>query len=329
MKRLPVLAAFIVLVTIATAPCRAERSGCITLQRGAEAGDPARETLYAAALQHGTCGFKTDKPAAAAWYSKAAEQGDRQAQAALAEMYFDGDGMPTDYPAAKKWYLKAAQQGDGPSQLRLAFLYAENHFKGVHVDYAEAEKWFLKAAEQDAGDARFRLGNFYINYKRPADYKNGEIWLTRAAEGGNRVAMFDLGRLLLDGDHVPRDEAQGRAWVIKSAEHDLLQAEMLLVTMYTKGENAPKDPAQALHWTLKIAAEPTASAYYLDRAGDALFEGAAGMPRNYPAARRYYERAAMHHDRHALARLAEIYAGGLGVDKDPAKAAEYKTKAGH
>jgi len=151
MSRAGFPAALAVALIALSSPCAAERSGCLTLQRGAEAGDPARETLYAAALQRGTCGFKTDKPAAATWYRKAAEQGEMRAQAALAEMYFDGDGMPSDYPAAKKWYLKAARQGDGPSQLRLAFLYAENHFKGVHVDYAEAEKWFIKAAAQDFG----------------------------------------------------------------------------------------------------------------------------------------------------------------------------------
>lgn len=311
------------LMLSAAGTAQAEHSGCAMMKPAAEKGDAGRQYLYAQALDNGTCDFKVDKKEAERWYRKAASQGDMLAEYELAETYFDGDGFPTDYPEAKKWYLKAAKQGHGPSQLRLGFLYAEKHFKGVTVDYAEAEKWFTKAAEQNAGDAQFRLGNFYINYRHPPDYARAMPWLKKAAEGGNRTAMFDLGRLQLAGTGMPKDAGAGINWIKKSAEAGTLQAQMTLVQLYTEGKETPKDVMESLKWTLKIADAPTAAPYYLDLAGDILLDGKDSIPRNYPAARKYYERAALRGDTHALWRLARIYKEGLGVEKDEAKAKEY------
>ena len=42
-------------------------------------------------------------------------QGDADAQAALGEMYVQGEVTPLDYGKAREWYLKAAQQGLGVS----------------------------------------------------------------------------------------------------------------------------------------------------------------------------------------------------------------------
>lgn len=288
-------------------------------------GLPPLETLYqsARALDDGLCTQKRDKAEALVRYRKAAQQGHMLAQYQTAETYFAGDGVPTDYARAKEWYLKAAKQGHGLSQLRLGFLTAEKHFEGVTADLADAETWFKKAAEQDAGDARFRLGNFYINYKRPPDYAQGRLWLEKAAEGGHRTAMYDLGRLLFAGAHVEKDEATGMKWITKAAEENLLQAQMTLVDIHTDA----KEPLKALKWILRLTATPAAPAFYLDKAADMFFEGKDGVPRNYPAARQYYERAAQKGDRHAMERLADIYAQGLGVEKDETKAAEYRKKA--
>lgn len=256
----------------------------------------------------------------------AAEHGDRQAQAALGEIYFTGDGVPTDYLQAKKWYQKAAEQGDGHSQLRLAYLYAEKHFDPLKPDYAQAEKWFLKAAEQDIEDARFRLGNFYINYRHPPDYADGIPWLKKAAEEGNRTAMFDLGRLQVAGDGMQKDVQAGVSWIRKSAEAGTLQAQQTLAQLYAEGKVVAKDEMTSLKWVLTIANGPAADVYYLDRAGDIFFEGWGPIPKNYPAARNWYERAAVHGDKHALERLALLYRRGLGVAKNEKKAAEYERK---
>lgn len=290
-------------------------------------GSVVDEYALGKAYDEGYCGLAVEKTQAVLWYRKAAEQAHTLAQYELAETYFTGDGVPTDYPESKKWYLKAAESGHGLSQLRLGFLYAENHFKGLTTDYVEAEKWFLKAAEQNAGDAQFRLGNFYNNYKEPRDPDNGFIWLQKAAAGGHRVAMFDLARALFDGKGVARNPELGLFWMKKAADEDLLQAQVALAEMYAEGKEVHKDIPTALRWTLKIALKPTASVFQLNRAGDIFFEGWETVPKNYPTARKFYERAAAKGDVHALERLAEIYDNGLGVEKDALKAKEYREQS--
>jgi TPR repeat protein len=296
----------------------------------AQKGDAMAEYLTGKAYDDGACGLTTDKREALRWYKAAAVQGDMLAAYETGETYFTGDGVPTDYPKAKQWFLKAAARGHGPSALRLGFLCAEAHYKGVTVDNAAAEHWFTVAAEQDTGDARFRLGTFYLEYKQPRDYAQGVHWLTLAAQGGHTLAMFDLGRFLLAPPAdagMKADRAQGVEWIARAAKGGLLPAQMTLADMYEKGRDVAPDTALAFQWILRIASAPTASAFYLNRAGDAFFSGTDAVPKNYPAARRFYERAARRGDAHALRRLSDIYAQGLGVEKDARKAASYLRRA--
>ncbi len=294
----------------------------------AEKGSKTDEYNLARAYDKGSCGITADPQQAIQWYTSDAKQGDMLAQYRLGEIYFTGsNGVEPDYPQAKKWYLMAAKQGHGLSQLRLGFLNAEAHFKGLKTDYKEAEKWFLKAAEQDAGDARFRLGNFYHNYKRPPELKKAVYWLTRAAEGGHRVAMFDLARMIKAGEGVKKDAKQALVWMKKSADLDMISAQMMLSNMYAAGDGVPKDPAESLAWTLKVATAPTAIPYWIDKAGDAYFEGSKKIPINYTLAMSFYERAVAKGDAHAETRIGIMYLKGLGVAKDQAKADEYLTKA--
>jgi TPR repeat protein len=280
------------------------------------------------AYDEGYCDFKADKNLAVVWYRKAAADGHTLAEYELGETYFTGDGTDIDYPQAKKWYQKAAEQGHGLSQLRLGFLNAEAHFAGLKTNYAEAEKWFTKAAEQDAGDARFRLGNFYNNYKEPRDYGKALLWLKRAAEGGHHVAMYDLARLLQQGKPgIAKNDKVALEWMTKAADEGLLQAQIQLAEMYGHGQNVAKNIPEALKWTMKIANDPGASVFWIDKAGDIFFEGWETVPKNYPMARRFYERAAAKGDATALTRLADMYRNGLGVEKDEAKADEYLKKA--
>jgi hypothetical protein len=283
--------------------------------------EPAAQLAHARMLDAGLCDLKDAKLQAVEWYRKAADQGEMMAEYALGDTYFSGDGVPIDYAEAKKWYLKAAEQGHGPSQLRLGFLFAEKHFTG-QVDYVQAEKWFYKAAMQDAGDARFRLGNFYLNTLRPPDRARGLAWLRIAAKGGHNVAMYDLFKQL--EEEQPK-EAQ--SWLKKSAKAGYGQAQGTLYEALANGRGTFKpNKREALNWLLEIVKGPSPHPRYLSKAGDVFFDGD-GAPKNYPAARGYYERAAAKGDLHAFERLATIYKDGLGTDKDDAKAAEYAAKA--
>jgi TPR repeat protein len=70
----------------------------------------------------------------------AAEAGHRPAQAELARMYRNGDGVEQDYGLMMKWYARAAEQGDVGAQLFLADGYGYGY--GVEPDVVEAYKWY-------------------------------------------------------------------------------------------------------------------------------------------------------------------------------------------
>jgi hypothetical protein len=56
------------------------------------------------------------------WYSKAAEQGDVDAQYKLGQMYYYGDGVGADFSKAVEWYTRAAEQGHEKAKAKIAEL---------------------------------------------------------------------------------------------------------------------------------------------------------------------------------------------------------------
>ena len=98
---------------------------------------------------------------AVAWYRKAGDQGDDDAQTnlGLGIMYSQGDGVPQDYTEAAKWFGRAAEQGDADAQALLGAMYYEG--RSVPQDYGKAVKWYRRAAEQGHAAAQFYLGSMY------------------------------------------------------------------------------------------------------------------------------------------------------------------------
>ncbi len=96
-----------------------------------------------------------DVDAAQAWYRKAADQGEAEAECDLGEMYAYFDATP-DYAQSIPWFRKAADQGYGIGQFRLGQMYALG--KGVARDDVEAYKWFALA--DAATDHRYPAADF-------------------------------------------------------------------------------------------------------------------------------------------------------------------------
>lgn len=86
-------------------------------------------------------------------YSKAAKEGDPDAQFTLGLMYFEGTGTEKDFAEAARWYRRAAAQGQIMAQNNLAAMLMEG--KGVTRDPAEAAFWFSLVA--NAGDPHARM----------------------------------------------------------------------------------------------------------------------------------------------------------------------------
>jgi hypothetical protein len=75
-------------------------------------------------------------------------------------MYAEGRGAPQDFSQAAAWYQKAAERGDPDAQDKLARMYAAA--QGVPLDYVRAHMWFnLAASRYTAADAEKRDGAIF------------------------------------------------------------------------------------------------------------------------------------------------------------------------
>jgi TPR repeat protein len=96
-----------------------------------------------------------DYKQAAAWYGKAAAQGNIAAQIHLADLYRDGRGVARDMAQAVAWYRKAADLGDAGAQGTLGLLYSVG--MGVERDDMEAYYWLcLASAVKGPNQAKYQ-----------------------------------------------------------------------------------------------------------------------------------------------------------------------------
>ncbi len=105
------------------------------LKSRAEDGDVQAQLAIAKAYHLGE-GVEKDEDEAVQWWERAAVHGDLSAQINLGVAYSRGAGVPKNYVAALRWYTKAAEQGDAEGQRGLALLYHLG--EGVPKDDAEA-----------------------------------------------------------------------------------------------------------------------------------------------------------------------------------------------
>ena len=121
-----------------------------------------------------------------------AQQGDVNAQLALASRYFYGEGVNKNEGKAREWWRKAARQGDaiGQRMLGLALLFGW----GSQPDNQQARQWLEKAASQGDGTAALELAfDYYFGDRETNDTQKrqqsrnpqlGLKWLKAAAEYG-------------------------------------------------------------------------------------------------------------------------------------------------
>jgi TPR repeat protein len=221
---------------------------------GATQGEDSRPPQQAAAttVDVGQQTMPTDPVQKAAWYRKAADQGDALAQSELGWLYATGHGVTQDYGQAVEWFRKAADQGNAQAQLNLGTAFRNG--QGVPQDYSQAVEWYRKAANQGLVNAQFSLG---VRYARgqgvPQDYAQAEAWFRRAAEQGYAPAQNDLGDLYENGHGLAQDYAQAAMWYRKAADQGNAVAQFGLGSLYYGGHGVQQDYSEAYFW-LNLAA---------------------------------------------------------------------------
>jgi TPR repeat protein len=144
------------------------------------------------------------------------ENGESDAQFALGQRYYEGEGVPQDFGEAVKWFRKAADLGNSKAQLMLGRCYYAS--EGLEKDYSEAVNWFRKAAEQGNATAQCLLGRCYqTGVGVDADVMGAVKWYRQAAEQGDANAQLRLGECYSKGEGVPKDQAEAEKWYNKAA----------------------------------------------------------------------------------------------------------------
>jgi TPR repeat protein len=222
------------------------------------------------------CGFgvKQNYAKAVELYSKAAQQGNLDAQMFLCNCYNNGEGIDLNYAEAVKWARMATEHGNpeaeyflgisyykgrgveknGSEAVRWARLAAEQEYakaqyllgvlyfygEGVEPDFAEAVKWYGKAAEQGYIDAQNALGNcYYEAYGVERNYEKAVLCYRKAAAKGNRFAQFNLAVCSFYGNGVSRDNNKAIKWFKLSSEQGYAYAQFFLGNYYKKYNKLP------------------------------------------------------------------------------------------
>jgi hypothetical protein len=190
-------------------------------------------------------GVLADPAHAAAWYLKAAEQGDVAAQVNLGRALFFGRGVTRDRAEAVRWYLSAADAGNGPAQLAVAGALRETDF-GL-LDYVDAHKWLNIAV---ASSARRAAPDTIGVYEDPG------AWTVRAVARGVRETVEHV----LTVAQLAEAQLRAREWMAarppddspdalrQGAEAGDADAQYALGMMYARGDDVREDFVEALQW---------------------------------------------------------------------------------
>ncbi|MDJ1157016.1 tetratricopeptide repeat protein [Chelatococcus sp. SYSU_G07232] len=175
----------------------------------------------------------------------------------------------------------AATQGHTLALWKLGRMYAEGD--GVAHDDLKAFEYFSKIADQyadespDSPNARFvssafvALGGYFLDgisgtYVRPNTARAVEMFHYAATYYGDADAQYNLGRLYLDGNGVPKNPRQAARWFNLSAEKGNHQAQALLGHLLVTGQGVPRQSARGLMWLTiaRDAADPTKDAWIVE-----------------------------------------------------------------
>ena len=178
-----------------------------------------------------------------------AQQGNLDAQYALAMKYLKGEGVATDHALALKWLRKSVEGGHLRAEYQLGLLHRDGI--GVPKNLELALRWLRVAAGSGLPEAQ----TAYDELNRAQLVREFEI-LRASAKGGDAAAQYALGRHYLTGK-VPLavNPAQALVWFTRAAEQQYADAQFDVGIFYKDGTTVPRDLVRAKQWLSKAAAQ--------------------------------------------------------------------------
>lgn len=283
------------------------------LEENAELGNIKAQFLLAERYYNGTDGVEKDYLTACMWYTKAAEQGDPDAQNMLGLCYFHSRGVVQDRETAVKWFQKAAEQGSFRANNNLGNCYFNGN--GVPQNYVKAFGHYLKAAETGYDIAQYNLGKCLLisseaysvaqRMKGGSSGKgNAEIWFTAAADQGYAPAMMKLAELYLGKSLGETNVFKAMEYLTKAAEKGNTEAWMKLAEIYIDGEHINRNEVKAVEFLTKAAEKNNVEAQL--RLGEIYSKGFGKIAMDKNSAEKWYRKAAESGNKEAQNRLEKL-----------------------
>lgn len=274
---------------------------------------------------------------------KRAEKGDMKLQNWLADYYYSKE-TKQGYEKAVYWWTKAAEQGNAEAQYYLgrSFAYAQ----GVPEDYATAVCWWKLAAQQGHAEAQSELADcFYMGKGVLKDINTAVHWWQEAAAQGDMIALFSLGNSYEKGEGQDKDMNQAVLCYEKIANASVhtddplgqsldglykYLANLRLASIYGLGKDGFKKDVPKACRILEGMIDKYANAQVL--LGEIYYQdGTNGTLGSYEKAVKYFTMAREDDSEEtsgaAAFFLSKCYRFGRGVPQDVAKADELQRAA--
>jgi len=160
---------------------------------------------------------------------------------------------------AFKQFLAAAEGGDVNAQAMVANMYLEG--TGTARDARRALAWFEKAAAGGHSYAQYAVGLLYLSGGQGVskDPARGVTWLERSAQQGSYFAQTTLGDAYASGIGVATDKMRAASYFTSAAEQNYATAQLKLASFYFLGLGIARDPVAAYKWAYLAAQQLTSA----------------------------------------------------------------------
>jgi len=161
-------------------------------------------------------GVPVDVTEAFKWFKLAADQGNPDAQADLANMYMAGAGVPKDDLEGLRLLKLAAAQKNPYAEYRLGVIYEEG--VAVPKDYFEALKWYKLSSEHGYSNAQYAISVMYMfGYGVSQNMDEAFKWAKMSADQKNMYGLNALGTFYENGWVVIQDLKEAERLYTESA----------------------------------------------------------------------------------------------------------------
>ncbi len=174
-----------------------------------------------------------------------AEAGSPDAMNVLGHILVEGVGRPQNIQEGVRW-LQSAATALPLAKYNLGLLYLQG--RGVAQNEARAVELFQEAlAKERIQQAMVRL---LLHYAKVGDRAKTWEWAQKAAEARNKVGIYYVGRMLMDGTGPRKDPGAALRWLTQAAEMFSPEAAGLLSDLYRHGLGVDRNEAMSAGWRM-------------------------------------------------------------------------------